>query len=417
MTKREFARLLARGHGRAVTFLLSHAPASYQAAVRRACERPKREWWGMEHARGQFLVDTLRAAGMLDEESPRLREKLKTSRGDVQSHLFDLVGALARAGDGEARQAMRDAFAKNAQRKSTTGADEIIETGGLNGFLFVAEHVAAWLALDDWEIGYLVRSLEDQIGEENTNAALAKAAEDNPLLADWLKKLQAQRMADKEKRNAHRPRKTSTEREIRKAINSGVQWTWLRSLGRWADDATALTFARELLTEPDPARQTRLLHLFRLRKEPFPFGPLPILELAREADEKRLQAACDILENITHPDVRAFALETNGLNARERARLLVQNPGEGDWPRLAAWLTSRLPDYEAHAFGIAVFGYFKRQPAPEAAETLIRVYETDPCSYCRTRAVEHLLSLSALPDTLRDECRWDAEPETRRLVS
>ena len=47
---------------------------------------------------------------------------------------------------------------------------------------------------------------------------------------------------------------------------------------------------------------------------------------------------------------------------------------------------------------------------------LLLAYERVPCAFCRGRVVEALLERGALPDSLREECRWDSNGVTRDLV-
>ena len=69
-----------------------------------------------------------------------------------------------------------------------------------------------------------------------------------------------------------------------------------------------------------------------------------------------------------------------------------------------------------HIAGFNFRSIAKAHLTPQAAPSLLLLYENGPCSLCRRHCVELLLKLDALPTSLRAECRYDADEDTRKLV-
>jgi hypothetical protein len=50
------------------------------------------------------------------------------------------------------------------------------------------------------------------------------------------------------------------------------------------------------------------------------------------------------------------------------------------------------------------------------ARSLLTIYEQTPCSFCRYYAVDMLKGAKQVPNWMREECRWDADPRTRKVL-
>jgi hypothetical protein len=96
--------------------------------------------------------------------------------------------------------------------------------------------------------------------------------------------------------------------------------------------------------------------------------------------------------------------------------LLESNYDEADFPIIDRAVTRSLTPDEIHGIGISVRHIVKNNIRPELEKALLFLYEAGPCSMCRTEFVQALIEPERLPDFIRDECRFDAEPDTRRAV-
>jgi hypothetical protein len=150
----------------------------------------------------------------------------------------------------------------------------------------------------------------------------------------------------------------------------------------------------------------------------FPLEPDILFPLALEEDGRLSAAAQNALQNITHPSVRAFALQMIA-EARDTGRmagLLLNNFQEGDWTLLES-LTLRsfdLDDY--HSLGFSIREIFEIHQSREAVGSLTNLYERGPCSFCRDHVIEHLHTLNAIPQWMYEECQYDADLDIRAKV-
>jgi hypothetical protein len=198
------------------------------------------------------------------------------------------------------------------------------------------------------------------------------------------------------------------------------QFGWMQ-WGNKTSEEDLLKAAQDLLKEENPKLLLSYLDIFRHR--PFPLDFSKLVFLAQHDDERvpydRMSIfSLSALENITHPDVRALALKMIAENNRigRAVGLLQRNFEDNDWKLLESITVRELERDEYHSLGMSIEDIFKINPSPEAAQTFLNVYERCPCSQCRRRFVEILHSLNALPVSLLEECKFDANFDLREQV-
>jgi hypothetical protein len=67
--------------------------------------------------------------------------------------------------------------------------------------------------------------------------------------------------------------------------------------------------------------------------------------------------------------------------------------------------------------GFSLMEIFKNHPTLNAAEIFLHLYENVACTICRDVFIERLIEIDKLPDWLREECKYDANEEVRKLVA
>lgn len=419
-----FLDRLAGGFGRVVLFLRENDAAPFREAILDACLHHRAFDRQAEGYRTDSLFDIMQAAGEPEFYAAYVRRALGGDNEDyAYGQLYELAARLARSGDAEARRVMYDRFARHAVRQETTGAEDFVVLDGLAGYLFVAEQ---WrrhpLPEDDpWEEVWLLEKLEKQIGQAEARQALEQAARAKPELAAHLAGVEQDRARRDEERAGFKrpPAPAYTELAERVADpKQTVRWQAWRSWAKRLDDDTLTRLGRDLLAGTDRVPLLRLLHLFRERVFPLPIDRL--LDLARARDEDIAEAARWALSNLTDPRVRALALELWEAEAPPLVALdlLRNNFAPGDYAQVERMaLRDRMDADEYHTLGISARRLVEANPAPEAAPTLLALYEHGRCTVCRCSAVELLLSLGPLPPWMQVEGRCDADGETRALAA
>jgi hypothetical protein len=95
---------------------------------------------------------------------------------------------------------------------------------------------------------------------------------------------------------------------------------------------------------------------------------------------------------------------------------MISNYQEGDFRRIEQSLKITGDTDELHDVGMAVRHLLAVNCPPDAGKSLEFLYENGPCSLCRGEFVEKLIALESIPDWMREECLYDADPDTRKLV-
>lgn len=74
-------------------------------------------------------------------------------------------------------------------------------------------------------------------------------------------------------------------------------------------------------------------------------------------------------------------------------------------------------EWQFHWLGHGALAVFEANPAAEAVNALLRIYELDPCSQCRGRCFDLLQVLGKLPTWMIQECLYDASENLREKAS
>lgn len=417
-----FLDKLACGFGRVVLFLRENDAVPFREAILDSCLHHRAFDRQAESYRTEFLFDIVQATGEPEFYAARLRQALDTDNEEYSyGQIYEMAARLARNGDGEARRMMYDRFRNHAPRQDTTGAEDLVALDGVGGYLFVAEQ---WrqhpLPEEDyWEETWLLERLEEQIGQEQAQSALIRAAQDRPGLASYLTEVEQKQARWHEQRDSHNPNPIPTYDEMAARIADPMQttrWPKWRSWARRLDEDTLARLAQDLLAETDRVPRLKRLHLFRERAFPLPIDPL--LGLAWGRDEDIAEAARWALGNLTDPRIRALALELWEAETPilDVLHLLRNNFAPGDYARVETLASRDMPADEYHSLGILTRKLIKINPTPDATPTLLALYEHGRCTVCRCSAVEMMLSLGPLPTWIQAEGRLDADSETRSLA-
>lgn len=333
------------------------------------------------------------------------------------THLIRLTAKFAEQGDAEAKAVLYDVFTRNLKDSDPVGAREIIHLDKVAGFVFVADKIGAlWRNDPDpviWD--HLLFVLEDEIGERPAREILDFERTQNPNVDFYLGLIDAQR----QRRIANPRREIAVETlsfaEVKTAIDN-TKHIHFQLWGKSADKKNLLLAANALLQEHDHRRIWQYLKIFL--RTPFPLNPELLIPLVDIEHAYIPYATLGVLEQISHPAIRAFALQriADGNMAEYVIGLLARNFEADDWQMMEAMSAKFDDDDRYHAFTRNVRDIFEENPDPLARQTLLKVYENTPCSFCRERIVWMLHSLRALTADIREECLYDSNLDLRQLA-
>ncbi|HZT40810.1 MAG TPA: hypothetical protein VFA07_01410 [Chthonomonadaceae bacterium] len=416
----EFQGLLEKGLGRAPIYLQDHDSSPYRHAILYACTHDQRYERWVEDCRAVYLMDIIRfSRDMAFYRSKILAALQEPAEDESAGQMFQIARLLAERGDAEARRVMIDTFKRHAAQGDFTGVFDLIELDGWDALIMAAGYLLGQADREDAVRDYhmWIGDLRERDGEQAMQQALAQAAEQHPEIAPLLEAMRAYEEKLEADRQLWRTERLPDYAILKQSIaRHGSKTKRLRLWGRKADAEALRQAAADLMAEQDTDRLIAYLRIFQDRDFPLPFDRL--LGLACSADKAVVHATANVLERIRHPDIRALALELSQSSERYRygIQLLARNYQEGDYDLLESLLEKPLDTDNYHQLGIGARDFIEQNLTVEAERPLIQLYENSPCSFCRQFWVRSLMALGRLPEWMRAECRYDANPDIREMV-
>jgi hypothetical protein len=426
----EFQRVLNLGLGRAILHLQKH-PASrslYRDVILYACLNNIAYDPQTEGDRTEYLVESIR----LSDEAEFYREQilhefahLRPSDDWTTEQFFYLAFRFAQQGHEYARQLLYQKYKEGWDTTHLRGSRPLVSLDGFKGFLFAVDPLKRrkYPEKHAWIFDYLLSDLEKMV---DVDEVLATEYSDNPQLRRFILAIRKslkyrdkyQKAAQKKKaRIAEMSYKEIKQRDILKMSKKKLHFGWWD----WGNTATEedLTLAAEdFLREDNSDRLLLFMDMFRHRR--FPLDLTKLLQFGEYGDERVARdqiamRALNVLENVSHDEVRKLALRMieQGNRTWRAVGLLNNNFEEGDW-KFIEEVTARKRDAENyHGIGLSVENIFKAHPSDEVVGALLNLYEYGPCSRCRERFVDLLHQLNKIPDWMAEECQYDSNPHLR----
>jgi len=413
MTKASFERWLRQGRGNAALFIQTKRAADYRDALLDACTHNLCYDRQCEETRGYYLANLVGMTGrpkyFRDGVLDALRSETNEFGPDDVVQMFGLARHWA-----EGRQVLYDVFARRGFRSAGIGcAQYLVKMDGLDALLFTLRYFGRIAKSERaWQFQSLVSELEEREGDERAAGMLAEAASGQRRLARLMKFV---REAEEPEVKKAGPRASyeSARRKVR------GQRSRVTSLVAWARKATVKELrlaADDFRKEKEEGRLLQYMRIFWQRD--FHGSYARLIELTKRGNWRLSHAAANILTKIDAPELRAIGLKL--LENEDRCDLgltLLKGRGApGDYQLIEGALRRKMDDGLHHSFGNDVLNYLKSNRTIQAVPCLLLVYEDGPCSMCRRFVVEALIRLKALPEYIREECRYDADSETRELV-
>ncbi len=397
-------------------YLQEHSADPFRDVILNACLHNMALDRQVEGSRAAYMLDIIEQTGESKYYREQILSTLRQLPPELEDYdieqLFDFARLFAIQGNQEARQAIYNKFILNLSSEDFTGAATIIELDGIKGFLFVASHLGEFALHDPDFVDddlFLIMA-EEQSGQENVSHALAQVQTDDPRIAAYMRVVSNSR-ARRERWRAESRTNPSTLSfsEIENSIYSRkTTFARLSTWGQHASESDLLRAARKVQTESDPNSLRRFLGIFRYVR--FPLDHQLLFALSQHADEQVAIHALNALVIITHPEVRAFALDMISMSFRPESfiRLLAKNFQDGDWEFVEHITQQEFGPEEFHRLGIGVRAIFAEDPNIESIGALMNLYEKGQCANCRVSVVKCLHKLNAIPQWMVQECRRDA---------
>ena len=419
MDTQQFRESLHLGLGRAILYARDHDVREYRDVILDACLHCYSYDIQVEGTRADYMYELV---GLLPDKAFYHDAVLNSlaATGDDRDAVqrFHFAACMATDGDEQAKRVMHDNYNPGPWHGESIGVN-FLDTDGIQGLLFVAEKMGVLLLAkpDEVDIGWVASRSKDVFGEQETWDALRDAGRENP-------QIEAFRQASEASQKPHRtdsvragiPSMSYAELLNRIPANMPyLLWKW----GEQASDPELELAARGLIAARDPEQQLRHVRIFSRRR--FPLPPDALVALTDVEEERVGFWTVRALAHVTDPAVRelAFRLVKSDMSWRgESIALLNKNFEPGDHETVLGWFEAEEDSEARHSLGMDLRNFWKQHPDEKTEVHMLQsLYEKDPCSDCRERAVRRFIELGALTEEMRAECAYDANSDIRDLVS
>lgn len=387
-----------------------------------ACLHDKRFDKQCEDHRGDWLWWLISITGTASEfREPLLNALVNASDGKNSSQLCDLALYFAQSGD----LAFRDqlyAFVKKRQIPDdpSIGESALLNLDGLDAFRFIIRlrgHSLlnrAWA----WDDGALVESVIEVHGETSVREILTDSTEPDirRFATSWLENQEKPGDRDAQREARAAKIQSTTVNDAIAAAETERHSFWLRNWGQQASTSDLELILERVLSEQNPDVIVNLLHVFAIR--PFDQFDSRLINLCRHSERKVQRSAFKVLCENSFPEIRDLALSEMQQNSLglPPVGLLIKNFQPGDEQRILDLV--ELPEEldDRHWMLIDLKKLLEENSSADVSKLGQIAYFHNPCQMCRCSAAELLFQRNTAPVWLVEECRFDADAETRRLA-
>ncbi|WP_334078249.1 hypothetical protein [Paenibacillus sanfengchensis] len=417
MNIKQFRHDLARGLGSIILYLKQsptlsdkYVEAIYEACIKNTAYDPQ-----CDISRENYLWEAIQ----LSKASDSLQERiLRTLESDIEEDDWDflqvyrLAKLFALNGNPTALATMKKAFRYREGWNGFLGGEEIIEAGGEQGFLFVAEQIGKGILSSDYIADkFLLEFAYEHLGKDNVNGLLVSRKHAN--IQAFLRSATREPKEDLSSKPIHE----ASYDELKASL--GNLWRPLYSYLKWGMKATEedlLRAANDLLKEKNTKKLEAYLYIFGGRV--FPLDPQKIMDFLQSKHPRLRSAAIRVLHNMKDERIHRLAIQLMGQQSTEleALNLFIHNFMEDDLQLLERVVFKRRNKDSFHNVGFSILKIFEKNPTLSCQKILIELYQRGLCSICRKRCVAIMIANHILPTSLRDEIKYDCNPEIRNLL-
>lgn len=329
------------------------------------------------------------------------------------TQLFNLACIYAQSGDALARAKIYERFLYKSNNSDWEGASEIIALDGIDGLLFVADRIGAYLAQQENrdEYAYLIshfQRLYPQIDvyTELNNAAIKSY--NTQVYLDTIKKTELQNQAwiEEEKKKKY----GSVIEEIKSK-------TYFVSRYKELTVTELQEIADIFLTETKLEKKAKYLRIFIWHKYPYDITPLLLLAKGKTNKYRIKEYALEALKHITSPAVRELHLNkiANTTTPSRYTDLLLSNYEDEDCQTLCNIANKYQSEEIIEQLAISYILIFTKNKTPKCQFPLELLYDKMNCAIHRHDLVKILIDNNVLSEKLKDEIQFDCDEETRKL--
>ncbi len=436
MDRDEFAAALKQGRGTAVMHVMAHGLDNIEDLILEACFEDQAYDRQCEDLRTDWLYGMFRNTPACSRISDAIISALESKDEErCIEQVCGIAGLMARDGNDAALLALREfVWSQPDTCDGIAGGHALVALDGIPAVVEIARRLGRYVLAHPGEwVDSLSYLTEGTAFFDETFDELRRYSEKDTAIAayfamqDERREKQSKTETAEQQESRMKANRDETLRDVpvetilATATEKGAERRYFYArFGRAAGEDDLNLILQRLRDETDPEICKRLLWVFGGTK--LPRLDARIWELANGEPSALRAAAMTALAFVRDPKVGEFGRKW----LRERTftaadddviELLVLNYQAGDEALIMAALEPLTPnDDEAHALAMNVRQFCAENNSPNAAGLLEWIYRTNPCTICRNTAVDLLLDSKSLNAVIANECRYDADKDTRELV-
>jgi hypothetical protein len=417
----EFDRAIRRGLGSAFLHISAYGDAGIEEELLGAClhnyvfdkqiDGSRHDWLAMmidRSGRWQFYADAI----------VRELESLPDDPWDFEQLVWLGVEMYER-GHAEVREVLMRIFESACEKYDGCTEIEraITSVAGLPGF----EMGARWLGRradgNEYECHSLYKLACDLFYGCNVDQLLETEPRDLHLRAF---RNAVKRLENIEKSHSG-PDAPPTLAEVLEAVSSAADfkpYRRIRRFGKTGTEAERRQIYEALLKESNSFKQYAYLEVFELTG--LPDVSEKVFEFLKSEHERLRHRTLCVLEKMKSPAVRKLALEflqsQGDSDVTIGLRLLRANCEAGDSAMIFEKLAALTDLDHIHRASMAIRDASESIPQEPWERVLLRLYDIEPCGFCRRGILEKLIARKAASRELLVEARWDASQEVRMVA-
>ncbi|KQU80943.1 MULTISPECIES: hypothetical protein [unclassified Rhizobacter] len=422
LTRNAFAAALRTGHGRARQQIDSYGTEGLEEEIIKACLSCLTYDPQCEAERAPWLFSIVEHAKLNAKVVQAIESTIQERPPEVHRDMDQrsaILKELAAAGSSDARRLLYSSLVRLSHTSDVIGAEQIVALDGVDGLIRVAGQLGRWLQDDPdfWVDDWLGAQFDAATGIEGGLATLEREAQVDPDVASYLAGMR--RTRESQSASSSRFDVTAyTGAEIVAHVKKSPKdhCHWFKRWGAQAASEQRETVFAALLSSEEPELVKRLFRCFA--KTGVPRFDSRLLRWLDHPDEQVQWAAVKAVAPTKHIELRQMAMRliADG-NMANGIALLVNNFEGSDFALCAEHLEQLDDPDEAHHLVGELLDLCEAHPGDDALDCLLYVYELSPCSACRRRAVRALTEMNTAPAWVLEEPMFDADPDTRALVS
>lgn len=290
----------------------------------------------------------------------------------------------------------------------------IVLVGGMPAFEMAARWLGSRAEGNEYEIHSLYELAGDLFNQNEVNALLEREPTDLHLRAY----LTAVKTFEEISKKPHVPNEPLTLQEVFDRVNAADDFSFshgLRRFGKVCTERERMQIYDAFLAEEKPHQQFAYLEVFLATG--LPDVNDKVLELLNSEYERLQHRAFVVLEETKSPLIRARLLKLIESECEADVgrglRLIQSNFEIGDVPMISDKLTAIEEPEQVHWVSMTLCDLVDHHPEEPWDDVLLRLYDTEPCGFCRGEILEKLIRRGAAPAQLLFEAQWDASQEVR----